>query len=137
MTFTQSAGRRRKSNGPRRRSSAVVARAIWTSNAKAPTARPPPKQISYWKSQDEILVVSDLLCSAGGVVLSYFDSVQDLQQLFWQEEEAIMREYQLLDRAFDRMLARARTDEISHRTAAMTIAVEKGRTAMNLRGLFP
>jgi glutamate dehydrogenase (NAD(P)+) len=80
---------------------------------------------------------SDILCNAGGVVVSYFEWVQDLQQLFWEEEEVMRREYQLLDRAFERMLARAKADEISNRTAATAIAVEKGRAAMNLRGLFP
>jgi glutamate dehydrogenase (NAD(P)+) len=47
------------------------------------------------------------------------------------------REYHILDRAFEQMLARAKTDNISHRTAAMAIGVEKVRAAKNTRGLFP
>ena len=62
--------------------------------------------------------------------------VQDLQQLFWKEEEVMQREYQLLDYAFDRTITRSKTDRISHRMAAMAIGVKKGRNAMNLRGLF-
>src|SRR3974390_1798579 len=108
---------------------------ILAEGANGPAA--PEADLLLEKRQDEIFVVPDILCNAGGVVVSYFEWVQDLQQLFWEEEEVMRREYQLLDRAFDRMLARAKANEISNRTAAMAIAVEKGRTAMNLRGLFP
>lgn len=47
------------------------------------------------------------------------------------------REYQILDRAFDQMVMRARKDKIFHRTAAMSIGVEKVRNAKVTRGLFP
>ena len=53
------------------------------------------------------------------------------------EEEVTRREYQILDRAFDHMVLRSRTENISHRTAAMAIGVEKVRGAKNTRGLFP
>ena len=49
----------------------------------------------------------------------------------------LRREYQILDRAFDQMAARAKADKISHRTAAMAIGVEKVRAAKTTRGLFP
>ena len=103
--------------------------------ANGPTT--PEADLVLERRKDEIFVVPDILCNAGGVVVSYFEWVQDLQQLFWEEEEVMEREYQLLDRAFERTLARAKADEVSNRTAAMAIAVEKGRAAMNLRGLFP
>jgi glutamate dehydrogenase (NAD(P)+) len=89
------------------------------------------------KREDEIFVIPDILCNSGGVVVSYFEWVQDLQQLFWEEEEVMRREYQILDRAFEQMLARARTDRVSHRTAAMAIGVAKVRAAKTTRGLFP
>jgi len=69
--------------------------------------------------------------------VSYFEWVQDLQQLFWEEEEVMRREYQILDRAFDTMVLRSKTDGVSHRTAAMAIGVEKVRAAKTTRGLFP
>jgi glutamate dehydrogenase (NAD(P)+) len=47
------------------------------------------------------------------------------------------REYKILDRAFETMLARAKAGNISHRTATMAIGVEKVRAAKNTRGLFP
>ena len=48
-----------------------------------------------------MFLIPDILCNSGGVVVSYFEWVQDLQQLFWEEEEVMRREYQILDRAFD------------------------------------
>ena len=82
-------------------------------------------------------MIPDILCNAGGVVVSYFEWVQDLQQLFWDEEEVMRREYHILDHAFDTMVTRAKADKIPHRTAAMAIGVEKVRAAKNTRGLFP
>ena len=82
-------------------------------------------------------MIPDIICNAGGVVVSYFEWVQDLQQLFWDEDEVIRREYQILDRAFNDMTARAAREAIYNRTAAMAIGVERVRAAKNTRGLFP
>jgi hypothetical protein len=41
--------------------------------------------LCWRKRQDEIFLIPDILCNAGGVVVSYFEWVQDLQQLFWEE----------------------------------------------------
>jgi glutamate dehydrogenase (NAD(P)+) len=108
---------------------------ILAEGANGPTT--PEADLVLDKRGDEIFVIPDILCNSGGVVVSYFEWVQDLQQLFWEEEEVTRREYQLLDRAFDQMLLRANTDKIPHRTAAMAIGVEKVRAAKNVRGLFP
>ena len=105
---------------------------------RAPTARPRRTPTCVLeKRQGEVFVIPDILCNSGGVVVSYFEWVQDLQQLFWEEEEVTRREYAILDRAFDHMVQRARADNIPHRTAAMAIGVEKVRAAKNTRGLFP
>ena len=85
----------------------------------------------------EIFVIPDILCNAGGVVVSYFEWVQDLQQFFWDEAEVMSKLYHVLDRAFAQVLARAERDRVAHRTAAMAIGVEKVRNAKNTRGLFP
>jgi glutamate dehydrogenase (NAD(P)+) len=108
---------------------------ILAEGANGPTT--PEADLVLDKRRDDIFVIPDILCNSGGVVVSYFEWVQDLQQLFWEEEEVTRREYQLLDRAFDQMLLRANTDKIPHRTAAMAIGVEKVRAAKNVRGLFP
>jgi glutamate dehydrogenase (NAD(P)+) len=108
---------------------------ILAEGANGPTT--PDADLVLDKRRDEVFVIPDILCNSGGVVVSYFEWVQDLQQLFWEEEEVTRREYKLLDRAFDQMLLRASADKISHRTAAMAIGVEKVRAAKNTRGLFP
>ncbi len=85
----------------------------------------------------EIFVIPDILCNAGGVVVSYFEWVQDLQQFFWDEAEVMSKLYHVLDRAFTQVMARVERDGVAHRTAAMAIGVEKVRGAKRVRGLFP
>jgi glutamate dehydrogenase (NAD(P)+) len=87
--------------------------------------------------RDEIFVIPDILCNSGGVIVSYFEWVQDLQQFFWAEKDVLAKLYDLLDRAFTKVIDRATRDGITHRTAAMSIGVEKVRDAKVLRGLFP
>ncbi|OYX80066.1 MAG: hypothetical protein B7Y77_01040 [Bradyrhizobium sp. 35-63-5] len=84
-----------------------------------------------------MFVLPDILCNAGGVVVSYFEWVQDLQQFFWEETEVNNRLAQILDRAFAHMMDRVTREGISHRTAAMAIGVEKVYAAKKIRGLFP
>jgi glutamate dehydrogenase (NAD(P)+) len=71
------------------------------------------------------------------VIVSYFEWVQDLQQLFWSEQEVTSRLEQVMDSAFKRVLDRAQADKVSHRTAALSLGVEKLRSAKRMRGLFP
>jgi glutamate dehydrogenase (NAD(P)+) len=87
--------------------------------------------------REEIFVIPDILCNAGGVVVSYFEWVQDLQQFFWDEAEVMSKLYHVLDRAFTQVMNRVDRDQVPHRTAAMAIGVEKVRNAKNVRGLFP
>src|ERR1700720_3305289 len=108
---------------------------VLAEGANGPTT--PDADLVLEKRQDEVFLIPDILCNSGGVVVSYFEWVQDLQQLFWEEEEVTRREYHILDRAFDQMVARAKADKIPHRTAAMAIGVEKVRAAKTTRGLFP
>ena len=82
-------------------------------------------------------MIPDILCNAGGVVVSYFEWVQDLQQFFWDETEVTDKLYHVLDRAFAAVMTRAEKDKVAHRTAAMAMGVEKVRNAKNVRGLFP
>jgi len=108
---------------------------VLAEGANGPTT--PDADLILEKRQSEIFLIPDILCNSGGVVVSYFEWVQDLQQLFWEEDEVMRREYQILDRAFETMISRARADGISHRTAAMALGVEKVRAAKATRGLFP
>jgi glutamate dehydrogenase (NAD(P)+) len=108
---------------------------VLAEGANGPTT--PEADLILEKRQREIFVIPDILCNSGGVVVSYFEWVQDLQQLFWEEDEVKSREYQVLDRAFGQMVSRAKRDNIPHRTAAMALGVEKVRAAKTTRGLFP
>jgi glutamate dehydrogenase (NAD(P)+) len=108
---------------------------VLAEGANGPTT--PEADLVLQTREDEIFLIPDILCNSGGVVVSYFEWVQDLQQLFWEEEEVMRREYQILDRAFEAMVSRAKADGIPHRTAAMAIGVEKVRAAKTTRGLFP
>lgn len=87
--------------------------------------------------RNEIFVIPDILCNSGGVIVSYFEWVQDLQQLFWHRAEVIERLKGLLDNAFSRVMERVEKDDIPHRTAAMAIGVDKVAKAKATRGLFP
>ncbi|MCP3380318.1 Glu/Leu/Phe/Val dehydrogenase [Bradyrhizobium sp. CCGUVB4N] len=108
---------------------------ILAEGANGPTT--PQADLVLEQRRDEIFLIPDILCNAGGVVVSYFEWVQDLQRLFWEEEEVMRREYQVLDRAFEEVQARSRKDDVFNRTAAMAIGVERVRRAKETRGLFP
>ena len=88
---------------------------VLAEGANGPTT--PEADLVLEKRQDEVFLIPDILCNSGGVVVSYFEWVQDLQQLFWEEEEVMRREYQILDRAFDTMVGarEGRRDFASHR----------------------
>ena len=85
----------------------------------------------------EIFVIPDILCNAGGVVVSYFEWVQGLQQFFWEENEVTQRLTQVLDRSFEKVISRVKRDDVPMRTAAMAIGVEKVYAVEQMRGLFP
>ena len=71
--------------------------------------------------RDEVFIIPDILCNAGGVIVSYFEWVQGLQQFFWTEAEVMERLYKALDRSYRAVIERARKDGISNRKAALAI----------------
>jgi glutamate dehydrogenase (NAD(P)+) len=108
---------------------------ILAEGANGPTTPDADKILNL--RQTEIFVIPDILCNAGGVVVSYFEWVQDLQQLFWTEPEVRDRLNRVLERAFQAVMARSERDRVPHRTAALAIGVEKVQKAKLTRGLFP
>jgi len=108
---------------------------ILAEGANGPTT-PDADQILFQR-WEEIFVIPDILCNAGGVIVSYFEWVQDLQNFFWTETEVTDRLFRILEGAFTGMLKRARAQKIPHRIAAMAIGVERVVAAKVSRGLFP
>ncbi|MET4043866.1 glutamate dehydrogenase/leucine dehydrogenase [Bradyrhizobium sp. RT6a] len=86
---------------------------------------------------DEIFVLPDILCNSGGVIVSYFEWVQDLQRLFWEQAEVFDRLYRILERSFQQTITRAKHDRISNRMAATAIGIDVVQGAKRTRGLFP
>ncbi len=84
-----------------------------------------------------VLILPDILANAGGVIVSYFEWVQDLQFFFWKEDEVNSRLRDILTGAFQRTLALARRQGVDLRTAALMEAVERVARATKLRGFYP
>jgi glutamate dehydrogenase (NAD(P)+) len=79
-------------------------------------------------------VIPDILASAGGVVVSYLEWVQNLQREKWSEERVNQRLAELMNAATDDVLSRAHASGITHREAAYEIAVQRVAEAEHLRG---
>jgi glutamate dehydrogenase (NAD(P)+) len=82
-------------------------------------------------------VVPDILANAGGVVVSYFEWVQGLQQYFWRETEVSSRMQEIMTRAFNRVWAAALEEETDLRTAALMEGIRRVAEAYRVRGLYP
>jgi len=85
----------------------------------------------------EIFVIPDILCNAGGVIVSYFEWVQSLQSFFWNETEVADRLFRVMEQSFSAVIRRAKEEKIPHRLAALAIGVERVVKARQDRGLFP
>jgi len=84
-----------------------------------------------------IRVVPDILANAGGVVVSYFEWVQDLQALFWEEGEVLTRLEHVMRRAYRQVCDTATAHRCSLRDAAYRLAVGRVAAATEVRGIYP
>ncbi len=85
----------------------------------------------------DIFVIPDVLCNAGGVTVSYFEWVQDIQQLMWSEDMVNQKLSELMLRAFHQVLNLARDRRLPMRTAALSLGVQKVAREKQRRGLYP
>ncbi len=83
-----------------------------------------------------IFVIPDILANAGGVVVSYFEWVQDLQNFFWTEEEVTKKLRDILVKAFHEVLDMSQKQKVDMRMAALMIGIERVTKAMLWRGLY-
>jgi glutamate dehydrogenase (NAD(P)+) len=84
-----------------------------------------------------IMVLPDILANAGGVTVSYFEWVQDLQENFWEEDEINERLKRKMMRAFRETYEQAQRHGVSMRKGAYCVAVDRVAEATKLRGLYP
>jgi glutamate dehydrogenase (NAD(P)+) len=107
---------------------------VLAEGANGPTT---PEADTILERRGDVFVLPDILCNAGGVVVSYFEWVQDLQSFFWNETEVVDRLYRILENAFMQTLKFSRDRRVPMRTAALALGIERVWKAKRLRGLFP
>ncbi len=83
-----------------------------------------------------VFVLPDILANAGGVVVSYFEWVQDLQNFFWNESEVNNKLREILVKAFQEVLAMSQKHSVDMRLAALMIGIDRVTRAMLWRGLY-
>lgn len=107
---------------------------ILAEGANGPTT---PEADAIISQRPEIFVIPDIVCNAGGVVVSYFEWVQDLQSFFWDETEVMTRLYRILDQTFNQALEISRRQKVGMRFAALSLGIRRVHEAKQIRGLFP
>ncbi len=107
---------------------------ILAEGANGPTT---PEADVILDQRGDVFVIPDILCNAGGVVVSYFEWVQDLQSFFWGETEVTDKLFRILETAYTQVLSHSRKQKISMRMAALCVGIKRVQEAKRVRGLFP
>ena len=115
------------------RNASKIKAKIIAEGANGPTT-PEADEILYDRG---IFVVPDILANSGGVTVSYFEWVQNLQELIWNEEEISDRLTRILKRSFDEVFNISQRDKVDMRTAALMLGIGRVAEAIKLRGIYP
>ena len=84
-----------------------------------------------------VFQIPDILCNAGGVTVSYFEWVQDLDRDFWSVTQVNQKLHEIMTRAFASTLEMSLKEQVNMRTAAYLLAVQRVADATSVRGLYP
>ncbi|HEY8932839.1 MAG TPA: Glu/Leu/Phe/Val dehydrogenase [Rariglobus sp.] len=89
------------------------------------------------EKREDIELIPDVLCNAGGVIVSYFEWLQNLQNFYWDRDEVLKKLFVILDRAKSSVEYQKRKFKFSRRLAALTLGIQRVAEAKQSRGLFP
>jgi glutamate dehydrogenase (NAD(P)+) len=89
------------------------------------------------EQRDDIELIPDVLCNSGGVIVSYFEWLQNLSNFYWDRDEVLKKLYAILDKAKDAVEYQKRKFKFSRRLAALTLGIQRVADAKQSRGLFP
>jgi glutamate dehydrogenase (NAD(P)+) len=84
-----------------------------------------------------VVVVPDILANSGGVIVSYFEWVQDLQAFFWSEADVNLNLEKIMETAFEKVWEISIKQRVSLRIAAYILAIQRVAHALEQRGIFP
>ncbi len=88
-------------------------------------------------TRNNVFLLPDILCNAGGVTVSYFEWVQDLQNFFWEEDQVNAKLEAMMKRAFTEVHETSKRHKVNMRIAAYILAIGRVADATLVRGLFP